>query len=102
MTEEILPDNSAEENEDNQQPGSDEHSQRRRRRVRKRIRIKKKASPKKKIRKYAEKIIWLLIIIGFIATLIIMVQQLNVVDEKNKKTKTSSINSFTISQIINS
>ena len=93
MTEELLPDNAEEGNEDNQQPESGGHRHGRRRRIRKRIRIKKKANPKKKIKKLAEKIIWLVIILGFIASLFIMVRQLNLVDEKTKKGKTSSMNS---------
>jgi len=88
MTEEILPGNSAEENkDDNQFPEGGEHPQRRRRRVRKRIRIKKKSSPKKKMKKLGERLLWILVIGGFIAALVIMVNQLNIVDEKEKVRK---------------
>jgi hypothetical protein len=102
MAEELLPEEGAENTEDNQQHEGGERHHRRRRRVRRRIRIKKKSSPKKKIKKLAEKVIWAIIIIGFIATLVIMVRQLNIVDEKNKKTKSSSMNSFPVPVIKNS
>lgn len=62
---------------------------RRRRKVRRRIRIKKKSGPKKKIKKYLERILWLIIIGGFIATLIIMVKQLEIQDPNAKKKKKS-------------
>jgi|GEM_PF-4390772 len=93
MTEEVSPGDSPENNGPDQPSEGGEHHHGRRRRVRKRIRIKKKASPKKKIKKLAEKLIWVIIILGFIATLIIMVRQLNIVDEKNKKSKSTSFNS---------
>lgn len=99
MAEELLPNDAAQNNEHNPQPEDGKHHHGRRRRVRKRIRIKKKTNPGKKLKKVAEKILWAVIIIGFIATLIIMVRQLNVVDEKNKKTKTSFMNSFSVSEI---
>ena len=53
--------------------------------VRKKIRIKKKPSAKKLIRKIAERVFWTVIIVGFITSLIIMVVQLDVRDEKYKQ-----------------
>ena len=60
---------------------------RRRIKVRKRIRIKKKPSAKKKFRKIAERVFWTLIIVGFIASLIVMIVQLDIKDEKFKQRK---------------
>ncbi len=54
-------------------------------RIRKRIRIKKKPSAKKKVRKIAERAFWVLIIIGFITSLIVMIVQLDIKDDKFKK-----------------
>ena len=54
-------------------------------RIRKRIRIKKKPSAKKKVRKIAERAFWVLIIIGFITSLIVMIVQLDIKDDKIKK-----------------
>jgi len=54
-------------------------------RIRKRIRIKKKPSAKKKARKIAERAFWVLIIIGFITSLIVMIVQLDIKDDKFKK-----------------
>ena len=73
-----------------------EHPQRVRRRikVRKRVRIKKKPSSKKKFRKIGEKIFWIALIVGFIISLIIMIVQLDISDQKFKKQrkkKSSSI-----------
>jgi hypothetical protein len=67
--------------------GSDGISKRRKKRIRirKRIRIKKKPSAKKKVRKIAEKAFWVLIIIGFITSLIVMIVQLDIKDDKFKK-----------------
>ena len=59
-------------------------------RVRKRIRIRKKPSAKKKLKKYGERLFWFLIIGGFIAALIVMIVELDIRDEKFKKTKKKS------------
>jgi hypothetical protein len=99
MTEEQLPENSSEENkDDNQLPEGGVHPQRRRRRVRKRIRIKKKSSPKRKMKKLGERLLWILIIGGFIAALVIMVNQLNIVDEKEKirKSRAPAMNIYVL------
>lgn len=56
-------------------------------RIRKRIRIKKKPSAKKKVRKIAERAFWVLIIIGFITSLIVMIVQLDIKDDRYKKQK---------------
>jgi hypothetical protein len=63
------------------------HPVRRRRRVkiRKRIRIKQKPSTKKLIKKIAVRLFWIIIIGGFITSLIIMIIQLDVRDEKYKQ-----------------
>jgi hypothetical protein len=63
------------------------HGKRRRRRIkiRKRIRIKKKPSTKKKVRKMAETFAWVAIVIGFIVTMIIMIRELDIKDEKFKQ-----------------
>jgi hypothetical protein len=63
------------------------HGKRRRRRIkiRKRIRIRKKPSAKKKIRKIAEITAWVAIVAGFIITLIVMVKELDIKDEKYKQ-----------------
>ena len=53
--------------------------------VRKKIRIKKKPGTKKVIRKIAERAFWTVIIVGFIASLIIMIVQLDIRDDKFKQ-----------------
>ena len=57
-------------------------------RLRKRVRVKKKKSPfsKRKIRKLTKKILWLLLLAGFIITLIIVAPEINV-NPKKAKTK---------------
>lgn len=69
-------------------PGKHGHKRVRRKiRVRKRIRIRKKPSAKKKIKKYAERAFWILLIAGFITALIIMVVELDIRDDRLKKAK---------------
>lgn len=63
------------------------HRVKKRIRVRKRIRIRKKPSAKKKIKKYAERAFWIIVIGGFIAALIVMIVELDIRDEKYKKKK---------------
>ncbi len=60
---------------------------RRKRKVRKRIRIKKKSKPTRKILKVVERFIWVAVIAAFIATLVILVKQLDIREEKKKKKK---------------
>jgi|SRR5688572_27548788 len=55
--------------------------------IRKKIRIKKKPSAKKLVRKIAERVFWTVIIVGFITSLIIMVVQLDIRDDKYKQKK---------------
>jgi hypothetical protein len=88
MAEELLPQEPDENNLNDDTQELKEHTpHRRRRRVRKRIRIKKKPGIKKKAKKIGERILWIAIIIAFLFTLIILVKQLNIVDEKNQKKK---------------
>ncbi len=96
MAEELLPD-SEENTENSTQPVNKPEDQigdlhepskhRRKRRVRKRIRIKKKPNKKKKIKKLAERIIWILFIAGFIYTIIELMKQLDIQDERSRKKK---------------
>jgi len=58
---------------------------RRRRKVRQRIRIKRKASPFRKVKKLAEKVLWLLVIAAFIATLVVLMKELDISDDKAAK-----------------
>ncbi|HEX5002863.1 MAG TPA: hypothetical protein VFW78_10240 [Bacteroidia bacterium] len=69
--------------------GEHPHGKRRRRKIkiRKRIRIRKKPSPKKKVKKLAETIAWIAVIIGFIVTLIVMVRELDIKDERLKQSQ---------------
>ncbi len=53
--------------------------------VRKKIRIKQKPSSKKVARKVAERAFWVIIVVGFIASLIIMIVELDVRDERLKQ-----------------
>ena len=59
-------------------------------RVKKRIRIKKKPSAKKKLKKFGEKALWTLIVIGFIIALIILVVELDIKDERVKARRTTT------------
>ncbi len=58
-------------------------------RVRKRIRVKKKKSPRKKIRKFIERLIWLIILVAFLLTLIYLLKELDLTDARYKKKKSS-------------
>ncbi len=55
--------------------------------IKKKIRIKQKPSAKKLVRKIAERAFWVIIIAGFIASLLIMIVELDVKDEKFKQQK---------------
>ncbi len=70
-----------------------DHPKRRKMRVkiRKKIRIKQKPSPKKLVRKIAERAFWIIIIIGFVASLIIMIVELDVRDERFKNQKRKAV-----------
>ncbi len=70
----------------NQVPGASSHPQRKRVRVKvkKRIRIKQKPNSKKKFKKIGERALWTLIIVGFVVSLIIMVMELDMRDERFK------------------
>jgi hypothetical protein len=54
-------------------------------RVRKRIRVKRKKSPKKKIRKFFERILWTVVILAFLMTLFYLLKQLDLTDQRYKK-----------------
>jgi len=71
--------------ESNQDKNNGSGRRRVRVKVRKKIRIKQKPSTKKAIRKIAEKAFWVIIIVGFVASLIIMIVELDVRDEKFKQ-----------------
>ena len=60
-------------------------------RVRKRIRVKKKKSPRKKIRKFMERVVWLIILVAFLLTLVYLLKELDLTDARYKKKKTSLI-----------
>ena len=68
-----------------QENGTTQRRKKVRVKVRKKIRIKKKPSTKKMFRKMAERAFWTIIIVGFIASLIIMIVQLDIKDEKFKQ-----------------
>lgn len=70
----------------------DGESKRRRTRVkiRKRVRIKRKSSPKKKLKKILEAIAWVLVIAAFIATIIVLVVELDF-NSKNRKKRSLHI-----------
>ncbi|OQA07239.1 MAG: hypothetical protein BWY67_01774 [Bacteroidetes bacterium ADurb.Bin397] len=92
------PDIPEEESGESQEPeiidestGSHSGRKRRRIRIRKRIRIKKKPSAKKKAMKIAEKAFWTLIVIGFVISLIIMIVELDIKDEKFKQKRTKPV-----------
>ncbi len=84
-----MPDEEAPSNESSPEPLQENTVAPKRRRmrikIRKKIRIKQKPSAKKFIRKIAERAFWVIIIVGFIASLIIMIVQLDVKDEKFKQ-----------------
>lgn len=63
--------------------------ERQRVKVRKRIRVRKKKSSKRKIKKIFEYLLWFIVIAGFITTLVIMIKELEISDEKYKKKKKS-------------
>ena len=67
--------------------GSGQRRRRRRIKVRKRVRIKKKISPRKKAKKLIETIIWIIAIFAFIATLVMLVMQLELNSQHKPKKK---------------
>ncbi|MBK8846332.1 MAG: hypothetical protein IPO27_07060 [Bacteroidetes bacterium] len=65
-----------------------------RRRVKRRIKVKRKIKVKKKssnrnTKKLAERIIWIVVIIGFIIALTIMIREMDISDEKYRSKKKS-------------
>ena len=69
----------------------DSHRKRKRIKVRRRIRIKKRTNPKKKAKKTMENIAWVVIVAAFLATLIILVLQLDLNDKRTKKSMGKSV-----------
>ncbi len=71
---------------------------RKRIKVRKRVRIKKKINPRKKVKKLIETIIWIIAILAFVGTLIMLVMQLelksNGLPKKKANNDKPSINHF--------
>ena len=74
-----------EEREDRAADSSGKHRRRRKRKVRTRVRIKKKSGPFRKVGKMVEKFIWLLVIVGFIVTMVVLMKQLDISDDKAEK-----------------
>lgn len=69
----------------------DHQRKRRRIKVRRRIRIKKRTNPKKKAKKTMENIAWVVIVAAFLATLIILILQLDLNDKRTKKSMGKSV-----------
>ncbi len=65
--------------------GNSNRRVRKRVKIRKKIRIKKKPSSKKKFRKLAERAFWFLLIAAFVVSLIIMLVELDIKDDKFKQ-----------------
>ncbi len=96
----MLPDEKDKQEREEEIPGEDrsEHSEssdhpKRRRvkvKIRKKIRIKQKPSAKKLISKIAQRAFWIIIIVGFIVSLIVMIVELDVRDEKFKQQRKKS------------
>lgn len=93
----------AEDDEDNDFEGEivEEHlgpesSGRRRKKIkiRKRVKIKRKSSPKKRVKKTFETIIWVIVVAAFVATLVILILQLDL-NTKNKKVRSVGMNTKT-------
>jgi|GEM_PF-3391912 len=59
-------------------------------RIRKRIRVKKKKSPKRKIRKLLDRVVWTVIIAAFVLTLFYLLRELDLNDKKFKRKKQGS------------
>src|SRR4030095_3121314 len=88
---EDLPEESEIDSESSSKPTDPTKRKRVRIKVRKKIRIKKKPSAKKMIRKVAERAFWTIIILGFIASLIIMIVELDIRDERLKQQRKKSL-----------
>ena len=80
------------------QGSPESHSGRKKIRVRKRIKFRKK---KKKFRpkKFLETLLWIVIIAIFIASFYLLLKQLDIGEDKNKKKKTSSLPSLPVSEV---
>jgi hypothetical protein len=62
--------------------------------IRKRVKIKRKATPKKRVKKTFETFIWIIVVVAFITTLVILILQLDL-NTKNKKVRSVGINTAT-------
>jgi len=72
--------------------GSGERGRRRKKvKIRKRVKIKRKATPKKRVKKTFETFIWIIVVVAFITTLVILILQLDL-NTKNKKVRSVGIN----------
>ncbi|HNQ12958.1 MAG TPA: hypothetical protein PKH65_09405 [Bacteroidia bacterium] len=78
---------------DGEEP-NDFTSERHRVKVRKRIRVRKKKGSRRKFKKLFEYLIWAIVIVGFITTLVIMIKELDISDDKYKKAKKSKESSM--------
>ena len=82
------------------------HSGKRKRRrkkikIRKRVKIKRKSSPKKRVKKTFETIIWIIVVAAFVTTLVILILQLDL-NTKNKKIRSVGMNDSTEKLLTNS
>lgn len=69
-----------------EEQGTGSHRRRRKRiKIRKRVRIKRKTSPQKKAKKILQAIAWVVIIAGFIVTIVVLVLQLDLSSKHRNK-----------------
>lgn len=61
------------------------HRVRRRVKIRKKVRIRKKSDPKKKMKKIAERLFWVLLVVGFVAALVTFIIESDIKDPRQKK-----------------
>lgn len=73
--------------EEENQPLETEDGKEKRIRVRKRIRIKKKRDPKKKLKKIVRIIVWIIVVISFLVTIVVLFSESEIGYENTKKSK---------------
>lgn len=66
--------------------------------IRKRVKIKRKASPKRRVKKTFETIIWVIVAAAFVATLVILILQLDL-NTKSKKIRSVGMNISTLNNL---